>query len=127
MAYTKPRPNLDHDIKPFWDNCKERRFTLLHCTKCGAWYFPAAYCKNHPNEPFMGEMRWETASGKGTVFPFNIHYAAFDPAFKDDVPYVYALIETQEGPMFGTNVIGCKPEEVYVGMPVEITWEDHLE
>lgn len=64
------------------------------------------------------------ASGRGTVFSFNIHNVAFDPAFKDDIPYVYAMIELEEGPMIATNVIECAPEAVSIGMPVEIVFHD---
>ncbi len=124
QPYKKPLPNIDADIKPFWDAVKEHKFKLLRCKECGAWYWPMAYCRNHKNQPFHGNMEWTEASGKGKVFAFNIHYVAFDPAFKDDVPYVYSLIELDEGPIFGSNIVGCKPTEVKVGMPVEVTFED---
>jgi uncharacterized OB-fold protein len=113
-----PKPSLTEDIKPFWDAVAEKRFVLMRCQKCGAWYWPSAYCRFHDNEPFFGNMKWEAASGRGKVFAFNIHRRAFHPGFP--VPYVLALIELEEGPMFGSNVIGCTPESVRVGMPVEI-------
>ena len=34
------------------------------------------------------------------------------------------MVLLEEGPMFGTNIIGCDPKEVYVGMPVEVVFED---
>jgi len=64
------------------------------------------------------------ASGRGKVFSFNVHNVAFDQAFKDDVPYVYAMIELDEGPMFATNVVECPSEDVSIGMPVEIAFQD---
>ena len=118
----RPRPNINEDIRPFWDAVKERRFKLMRCQKCHEWYWPAAYCRFHENEPFKGNMAWEDASGRGKVFAFNVHRRAFTPAF--EAPYVYALIELDEGPMFGTNVIGCKPEDVKIGMPVEVVFSD---
>lgn len=127
MAYRKPRPNVDEEILPFWEGLKRHEFLLLRCRTCGAWYWPAAYCRNHENEPFMGNMQWQPASGRGKVFTFNVHHWAFDPAFKEDVPYVYALIELDEGPMFGTNIVGCSPGDVKIGQPVEIIFEDHPE
>jgi len=36
------------------------------------------------------------------------------------VPYVYAAIELDEGPMMASNVVNCPPEAVYVGMPVRV-------
>ena len=124
QRYKKPGPSLDDDIKPFWDACKEHKFKLFRCKVCGAWYFPVAFCRNHKNKPFFGNMEWAEASGRGKVFAFNIHNVAFDPAFKDDIPYVYALVELEEGPIFGSNVIGCDPKEVKVGMPVGVVFED---
>jgi uncharacterized OB-fold protein len=53
-----------------------------------------------------------------------VHHVAFHPGFQDRLPYVYALVELDEGPLFGTNIVGCDPKDVYVGMPVEIAYED---
>jgi uncharacterized OB-fold protein len=127
VVYHKPRPNIDEDIRPFWEGLRRHEFLLFRCKKCGAWYWPAAYCRHHENEPFMGNLEWQPASGRGRVFTFNVHCWAFDPAFKEDMPYVYALIELDEGPMFGTNIVGCRAEDVRIGQPVEIIFEDHPE
>ena len=124
MEYKKPLPKPDADMVPFWEAANRREFVLLRCQKCGVWYWPAAYCRFHENEPYMGNLKWEQASGKGKVFAFNIHHRAFHPGFKEDLPYVYAMVLLEEGPMFGTNIIGCDPKEVYVGMPVEVVFED---
>ncbi|MDO8636634.1 MAG: Zn-ribbon domain-containing OB-fold protein [Dehalococcoidia bacterium] len=127
MTWNKPLPDVDEDMAPFWKALKQHQFTLFRCQKCGAWYWPPAFCRFHDNEPFFGNLKWVQASGKGKVFSFNIHYRPFHPGFRDDVPYVYALIELDEGPMFGTQVIGCDTKEVYIGMPVEIVFEDITE
>jgi uncharacterized OB-fold protein len=119
---TRPKPSITDDIRPFWDAVNQRRFVLMRCQHCGAWYWPAAYCRFHKNEPFFGNMKWEDASGRGNVFAFNIHRRAFNPAF--EVPYVTALIELEEGPMFGSNIVSCKVEDVWIGMPVQVTFSD---
>ena len=124
MQALKPGPSLDPDIAPFWEATKKHQFVLMRCKKCGAWYFPAAYCRFHDNEPLFGNMEWAKASGRGTVFAFNVSHRAFSPAFEHDLPYVYALIETEEGPMIGSNIIGCPAAEVKIGMPVEVVFEN---
>ncbi len=126
-TYRKPLPNVDDDSRPQWDGFKRHEFLLFRCKKCGAWYWPKAFCRTCENEPFFGNLEWTKASGKGKVFAFNIHHIAFDPSFTDDLPYVYALVELDEGPLFGTNVVGCDPKDVYIGMPVEVTYEDITE
>jgi uncharacterized OB-fold protein len=124
VAYNKPLPNVDGDSREQWEGFKQRKFLLFRCKTCGAWYWPKAFCRNHDNEPFFGNLEWQAASGRGKVFAFNIHHWAFHPGFKGDVPYVYALIELDEGPMFGSNVVGIDPKAVQVGMPVEVIYED---
>jgi uncharacterized OB-fold protein len=118
----RPRPNIDGDIAPFWEGVSQEKFLLVRCQDCGAWYWPFAYCRNCPGQPFGANMVWTEASGRGTVFTRNIHRVAFDPAFADDIPYVYAMIELDEGPMFGTNIINCDPSEVEVGRRVQIVF-----
>ena len=116
----RPKPNVDADNAPFWDAVQRHEFVLMQCKECGAWYWPAAYCRNHANEPFLDSLEWRGASGKGTIFTYSIHHLAFHPAFQSKLPYVYALIELAEGPMFGTNIIDCDPQDIYVGMPVQV-------
>jgi len=72
-------------------------------------------------------MAWEEASGSGTLFAFNRHHTAFHPGFKSEIPYIYALIELDEGPLVSTTLVGDKqPKDVYdVGQKVEVVYEDH--
>lgn len=124
MSWDKPLPNVDHDNAPFWEGLRRHELLVFRCKRCGASYWPAAYCRSCPAEPFYGNMEWAPASGRGTVFAFNVHRFAFHPGFSDELPYVYALIALEEGPNFGTNIVGCAPEDVRIGMPVEVVYED---
>ena len=49
---------------------------------------------------------------------------AFHPAFKDDLPYVVAIVQLEEGPMMLTNIVGCSHESPECEMPVQVVWED---
>jgi uncharacterized OB-fold protein len=46
------------------------------------------------------------------------------PAFADDVLYVAAVVTLAEGPTMMTSIVGCAPEKVPIGMPVEVTSAD---
>jgi uncharacterized OB-fold protein len=118
---SRPLPNVTPQTEPFWAAARENRFVLFRCKQCGAWYWPPAFCRFHDNEAFMGNLEWTEASGRGKVFTFDVIRRQMHPAFP--VPYVYGLIETEEGPLFSANVVDCEPDEVYVGMPVEVTFE----
>jgi hypothetical protein len=37
---------------------------------------------------------------------------------------VVAIVELEEGIRLISNIIGCKPEQVQIGMPVELAFED---
>jgi uncharacterized OB-fold protein len=124
--WTKPWPNIDYDTEPFWTGLEQHKFLLFRCKVCGSWYWPKAYCiKCEKPDPTFATMGWEEASGRGKVFSYNIIYYVFHPGFKDDVPYTQVVVETEEGPLVSSTLIQCNPEEVHVGMPVEVVFEDH--
>ena len=50
------------------------------------------------------------------------HPANRAPGFAEDVPYVLALVELDEGVKMFTNIIDCPPQDVRIGMPVEVTF-----
>ena len=62
-------------------------------------------------------------SGRGTVFTFTINRHAYNPAVP--VPYVIAIVELEEqaGLRFITNIVGCDPEAVSIGLPVQVDFE----
>lgn len=116
-----PVPNPTEEMRPFWDGLRRGEFLLLRCRRCGAWRWPVAGCRQHPNDPYLENLEWTPASGRGTVFTFTVPRVQHAPAFP--VPYVYAAIELDEGPMITSNVVNCPPESVYVGMPVRVVFK----
>ena len=64
------------------------------------------------------------ASGRATVYSFTVTHQNQAPGFREELPYVLALVELEEGPRLMTNVVDCAPAEVRIGMPVEVVFED---
>ncbi len=126
-AWKKPWPNIDNDSREFWDGLTRHEVLLWTCGSCGAQYWPKSYCIKHENEPWAANMSWQPSSGRGKLFAYNVHHWAFHPGFQDEVPYYYALIELDEGPLISTTFTGRTPEPGDVGKPVRITFEDHPE
>ena len=121
MATEKPLPQANSDTQPFWDGCKEHELRFQKCMDCGhVRWPPSMICP----ECHAAQTEWITAGGKGAVYTYAVYHRAFHPAFKDDLPYVAAVVELEEGPHLLTNIIGCKPEAVRCDMSVEIAWED---
>ena len=48
----------------------------------------------------------------------------YHPGFVDDLPYNVAVVELEEGPRLNTNIVGVENEDLRVGMPVEVVFEE---
>lgn len=121
MVYKKPLPELNADTKPFWDGCREHQLRFQKCQICNHVRWPASIlCPRC----YSSDTDWVIASGKGKVYTFVVFHYAYHKAFKNDLPYVAAVVELEEGPHLLTNIVDCNSEEVSCGMPVEVKWED---
>jgi hypothetical protein len=120
----KPIPVPTRETQPYWDGCKKHELRIQQCAACGHYqFYPRLYCTACMSD----RVEWVNASGRGTVLSFTIVYRPVTQAFAADVPYVVALITLDEGPQMMSNVVGCAPEKVHIGMPVEVTFEDWTE
>lgn len=121
MAYDKPRPNAGLVSEPYWEAAKEHRLTAQKCQQCGKlWAPPTAACENC----LSGDLEWIELSGKGKVWSFIIMHQLYYPGFADDIPYNIAVIRSDEGPKFVTNLVGIENDQIRVDMPVEVTFDD---
>lgn len=121
---SKPIPTPTHETRPFWEGCKRHELRIQQCGACGQFqFYPRLYC----SKCFSERVDWVNASGRAKVTTFTIVRRPVSPAFKDDLPYVVALVTLEEGPSMMTNIVGCPPEQVAIGMPVAVTFEDWTE
>jgi uncharacterized OB-fold protein len=122
--YAKPLPVPDVDSQQFWDGCKAHELSAQRCRDCRKFRWPPqAFCPHC----YSWNFEWTRLKDTGTVCSFVVvHYVSIS-AFQDDVPYVVAHITidgTDERVTMISNVIGCPWEEVRVGMPVRVVFED---
>ena len=92
------------------------RLEAARCTTCSAIAFPArlvcAACGGRSFEP-------TTLRPTGKVVTYTvIHVAA--TAFKQDVPYVLAVLDLDDGARFTCQVADVDPKDLRVGMPVRL-------
>lgn len=120
----RPMPALSPEIIPFWEGIRRHEFRLCRCKRCGQDYFPYTMCTRHPDIPDFSEMEWAPASGRGHVFAHVTVNVAIDPDYADEIPYVLAVIELQEGPLFPGRLVDCAPGDISVGTPVGVRYED---
>ena len=119
MEWTKPLPEPTELSYPFWEGTREHELRLQKCSHCGSFRFPpVVLCR----ECLAEEHEWTATSGRATVWSYVVQHRPATPAFAPEVPYVVAIVELSEGPLMLTNIIGCAPADVYVGMPVEVAF-----
>ena len=120
----KPVPVPTKETQPYWDGCKQHELRVQKCTACGHHqFYPRLYCSACMSD----QIEWIKASGRAKVLSYTIVYRPVTQAFSSDVPYVVAMVTLAEGPQMMTNIVGCEPEQVYIGMPVQVTFEDWTE
>jgi uncharacterized OB-fold protein len=117
----RPLPRIDEETRGFWEACARHELYVQHCRGCRRFrHPPRALCP----VCLSSDVDWVRASGRGTVYSFTVTYQNQAPGFREHVPYVLAIVELEEGVRLMTNVVGCAPDAVRIGMPVEVEWED---
>lgn len=128
MEYQKPIPLKTEDNKHYWDMADQHELSLQKCNDCGHHAHPpgpsCVHCEGQ-------NLSWE-ALGKdvrATIYSYVITYRPFLPGFQDDLPLIIAQAELEKVPevKIMCNVIDCKADNVYIGMSVQMTWQDITE
>jgi uncharacterized OB-fold protein len=105
----------------FWAATADEQLLMQRCAACGhVQLYPRATCTSCGST----ELGWEPASGRATLHTFTVARRATHPAFDGAEPYVVAIVELAEGPRITGNVVGCPVDDVRVGMPLELAWDD---
>ena len=78
------------------------------------------YCGAHRRRA-----EWDRFSGRGTLGSWIvIERATGNPVWSEDVPYIVAQVELEEGPRLTTNIVEAEASALRVGMPVQIVFDD---
>ena len=119
--YLKPLPDILPETAEFWLATVNHILMFQQCRTCGKRiYFPRMFCCHCLSK----DLHWVASQGLGTVYSFTIIHQAANEAFTRDVPYVYAIIELDEGYRMISNIINISPDQVVIGMRVKVVFED---
>jgi len=116
----RPLPRRTPISSAYFDAAKEHRLVLQRCPRDGVFFYPRTRCP----ECLGDDWSWETMSGRGVVYSFTVDRVGHDPAQRARLPLVIAIVELEEGPRLTSNIVECSPEEVDIGMSVEVVFED---
>lgn len=97
---------------------QNQRYALVGevCEGCGNKIFPprdlCPDCEAPAKTPY-------TLSGLGEVYSYSTVHNAPE-GYQENLPYTIALVKLQEGPMVTAQLTDVEPQDVSVGMPVEM-------
>jgi uncharacterized OB-fold protein len=125
MAYQKPIPLKNQDNKPYWDSADKHELSIQKCDSCHKYQHPPGPACSKCGSP---ELSWDSFGNEvyGTIYSYIISYRPFLPGFQDDLPTVIAQVELEGKPEIKItgNVLNCNPDEVKIGMDVQMFWQD---
>jgi len=105
----------------FWQGGKDGELRFQCCSACKTLIHPPApLCP----ECLSRDTEITTVSGRAVVHTFTINHQPWIPGF--DPPYVVAIVEIEEqaGLRLTTNIVGCAHDEVEIGMPVRVCFDE---
>ena len=121
IEYTKPLPTIEPETEEFWKAAKRHELFLQRCNACEeVIHFPRVMCYRCLSE----DLGWIKSTGLGSVYSFTIIHQVAHLGFESEVPYVYAIIDLDDGARMISNVVNIEPSTVEVGMRVQVTFDD---
>lgn len=115
-----PMPEVTPVNQLFWEGTAAGELRLRCCKACGKRFrFVSDWCP----VCWSSDLDWEVASGCGVVHAVTVVHMAPYESVAARVPYVLALVRLREGPTMMSNIVGCDPTEVRIGLDVQVTFE----
>jgi uncharacterized OB-fold protein len=114
-------PHLDQENEFFWTSGKDGQLRFLRCGDCAYLVHPPApvcpKCLGHALAP-------DVVSGRGTVYSCTVNHHPWDGTTE---PWAIVLVEIDEQAdvRLTTNMVGIAPDDITIGMPVRVVFEDH--
>jgi uncharacterized OB-fold protein len=118
------------DGAEFWAGCARGELLVQHCGACGTPRFPprpmCPRCRST-------EVRWEPASGRGTIWSYVVPHPPLLPAYAELAPYNVIVVALDEDPtlrMVGNllatpegGIDEIDPTTVEIGTPVRVVFQ----
>jgi uncharacterized protein len=122
VTVERPAPIAYGASLPFWEAAAEGRLILQRCSSGHVQFYPRSHC--HMCGSTM--LDWVDATGEGVLHTFSIVYRAGHEGFAGRVPYVFAIVELDEGQRVTANIVNTDVEQVHIGVPVRAVFTDQV-
>jgi uncharacterized protein len=115
-------PELDDTNRFFWTSGADNKLRFMRCDACGFYL--------HPPQPICRkcmsrDITPHVVSGRAKLVSFTVNHQPWLPDMV--VPYVIGLVELPEqaGLRLTTNIIDCDPEDVHIGMDLDVCFQHY--
>ena len=118
-----PNPIPEIDAEEYWAGCNRDELLMQRCAACGRFrWLPRPMCPSC----YSLEREWVKVSGRGKVYSYTIITHPVHPAAVERVPYNVAQVQLDEDPglVLVTNLVGVTNEDIRIGMPVQVVFEE---
>lgn len=115
----RPYPSRNMIQEFFWEGAARHELRIQRCIACGTLHHPPLVRCNRCGSI---ELDHVVASGRATLYSHAVPHYPQVPSF--DYPLVVGLVELEEGTRLVTNITGVTPDELEIGMPLELHWLD---
>ena len=116
-----PLPDVDDPLTAeFFAGAARGELVIPRCDRCVRWvWYPEPTCP-----ACAGELHWQPASGRATLFSWAVVQRPFLPAFADMIPFVTALVALEEDPAVRivTYVVDIDPADLRADFPLAVTF-----
>jgi len=107
-------------VPRFWREIPNRyNLVGMRCGNCNKVLFPPRYICPYCRR--MGKLEPYRLKRRGKVLTYTVVHVAAN-GFEDQVPYVLAIVELDDGPRLTAQVTDCNTDEIKIGDEVEIVF-----
>ena len=112
----------DVETSPFWEGTRQGKIRFPKCKNCHQFqWYPCVLCPNCHSS----NIEWQTITSMPRLYSWTCVRRPLGPHFAIWGPYIVAYVEFDEAPdlRLVSNLVDCRPEEVYIGMPLEAAFQ----
>lgn len=106
-----PEPTVD--TTAYWAAANRGQLLFGRCKACGETHF---YPRTRCPRCLAADTELVEASGSGTLYSYSVMRRA-------KVPYAIAYVTLEEGVTMMTNIVGCGPDELKIGMKLRVEFQ----
>lgn len=119
VGYLCTRPESTLDSAPFWDGLVRNTFLVQRCGGCGKKrHYPRPVC----DACHSLQADWVPIAGEGTIVSWTVCHHAYLPEFKEQVPYVVAIAELEDGIRVNLRLEVPLTQPLRTGEPVRVAY-----